>query len=340
MFWQLVLQIVLIACNAVFACAEIAVLSVGDAKLERMTAEGNKSAARLARLTSQPARFLATIQVAITLAGFLGSAFAADNFAVQITDWACSLNPALPRGTVNAVSVILVTLILSNITLIFGELVPKRLAMRNPEKVSLRLSGLLGFVAAVFRPIVWLLTVSTNAVLRLLGIDPNASDDEVGEEDIRMMVDTGAEQGAIDPGEREIIQNVFDLGDKTVSELMTHRTRAAFLYLDDPEDVWDETIESTRHSAYPVAGEQPDDVRGVLLTDDYLRLRDRSRESVLRAVRPARFVLESTRADDAFRDMQRLHNHFAVIVDEFGGVEGVLTMTDLLEAMVGDLEAK
>lgn len=340
MFWQLVLQIVLIACNAVFACAEIAVLSVGDAKLEKLSAEGNRSAARLARLTSQPARFLATIQVAITLAGFLGSAFAADNFAVHITDWVCALAPSAPRGTINAVSVVIVTLILSYVTLIFGELVPKRLAMRNPEKVSLFLSGLLSAVATAFRPIVWLLTISTNAVLRLLGIDPNANYDEVGEEDIRMMVDTGAEQGSIDPGEREIIQNVFDLGDKTVSDLMTHRTRAAFLYLDDPEETWDETIRESRHSAYPVASDQPDDVRGVLSTEDYLLLDDRSRERVLELVHPARFVLESTRADDAFRDMQRLHNHFAVIVDEFGGVEGVLTMTDLLEAMVGDLAAK
>ena len=338
MFWQIILQIALIACNAVFACAEIAVLSVGDSKLEKLSGEGDKRAARLSRLTAQPARFLATIQVAITLAGFLGSAFAADNFSEYITDWVCSWAPSAPRGTVDAAAVIVVTLILSYLTLIFGELVPKRLAMRNPEKVSLRLSALLGFVAAAFRPIVWLLTVSTNGVLRLLGVDPNASDEEVGEEDIRLMVDTGAEQGAIDPGEREIIQNVFDLGDKTVSDLMTHRTRAAFLYLDDSESVWDETIENRRHAAYPVSGSQPDDLRGVLYTDDYLRLRDRSRENVLALVRPARFVLESTRADDALRDMQRLHNHFAVIVDEFGGVEGVLTMTDLLEALVGDLK--
>ncbi|MEG1968470.1 MAG: CNNM domain-containing protein, partial [Clostridia bacterium] len=208
--WQILLQILLIALNAVFACAEIAVISMNDNKLAQMAAQGDKRAVRLARLTSQPARFLATIQVAITLSGFMGSAFAADNFSDKLVQWLLSLGVTVPVATLDTAAVIVITLILSYFTLVFGELVPKRIAMKKAEALALGMSGLITAISKLFAPLVWLLTASTNGILRLFGIDPNAEDEEVSEEEIRMMVDVGNQKGVIDPVEREMIQNVFE----------------------------------------------------------------------------------------------------------------------------------
>lgn len=238
LLWQLLLQIILIALNAVFACAEIAVISFNDNKLARLAEQGDKRAVRLARLTSQPARFLATIQVAITLAGFLGSAFAADNFSDMLTEWLVGLGVSLPASTLDTISVVLITIILSYFTLVLGELVPKRVAMRKAEALALGMSGLISFISKLFAPIVWLLTISTNALLRLIGIDPNADDEEVTEEEIRMMVDAGREKGVIDEEETEIIQNVFEFDDITAGELATHRTDIALLWTDETMEQW------------------------------------------------------------------------------------------------------
>ena len=183
-WFVLLLQVVLIALNAVFACAEIAVLSFNETKLERMAEQGNKKAKRLFKLTREPAKFLATIQVAITLSGFLGSAFAADNFSEPLVDLVLSLGVNFPRTTLDAVAVIVITLILSYFTLVLGELVPKRVAMKRSEQLALGISGLVSGISTVFKPIVWMLTISTNAVLRLMGIDPNKADEEVREEEI------------------------------------------------------------------------------------------------------------------------------------------------------------
>lgn len=336
---SLLLQLALIVCNAVFACAEIAVISMNDNRMAKMAAEGDKRAVRLARLTSQPARFLATIQVAITLSGFLGSAFAADNFSDGIVDWLIGLGVTASRSTLNTIAVILITLILSYITLVFGELVPKRIAMKKAEKLALSISGLISFISKLFAPIVWLLTVSTNGILRLFGIDPNESDEEVSEEEIRLMVDVGTEKGVIDAEEKMMIQNVFEFDDLAVEDFATHRTDVVVLWEDETVEQWHETICEHRHSLYPVCGETADDVIGVLNAKDYFRLEDRSRETILReAVRPAYFVPQSIRADVLFRQMKKTRNHFAVVLDEYGGVEGIVTMSDLLEQLVGDLD--
>lgn len=264
-----------------FACAEIAVISFNDNKLARLAEQGDKRAVRLARLTSQPARFLATIQVAITLAGFLGSAFAADNFSDMLTEWLVGLGVSLPASTLDTISVVLITIILSYFTLVLGELVPKRVAMRKAEALALGMSGLISFISKLFAPIVWLLTISTNALLRLIGIDPNADDEEVTEEEIRMMVDAGREKGVIDEEETEIIQNVFEFDDITAGELATHRTDIALLWTDETMEQWTATIHESRHSRYPVCDESVDNVVGVLNAKDYFRLDDKSRENVM-----------------------------------------------------------
>jgi len=236
--WQLVLQIFLILINAVFACAEIAVISMNDTKLSKLAATGDNRALKLTMLTSQPARFLSTIQVGITLAGFLASAFAADNFSQRLVNLLVNLGVKIPETTLATISVILITLILSYFTLILGELVPKRLAMRNAEKLALGMSGIIYFVSKVFSPIVSLLTVSTNGILRLLGIDPLAAEEAVTEEEIRMMVDEGSEKGTIDADEKEMIQNVFEFDNKTARDVMTHRTEVSLLWLDESIEQW------------------------------------------------------------------------------------------------------
>lgn len=337
-FLMLLLQIVLIALNAVFACAEIAVISMNDAKLAKMAADGDKRAVRLARLTSQPARFLATIQVAITLSGFLGSAFAADNFSGGLVDWLVSLGVKIPVATLDAVSVIIITLVLSYFTLIFGELVPKRVAMRKAEALALGMSSLITVISKLFAPIVWFLTASTNAVLRLLGIDPNAEDDEVSEEEIRMMVDVGSEKGAIDREEKQFINNVFEFDDMNAGQIATHRTELSLLWLEDDMEEWQKTIHTSRHTLYPVCDASADDIIGILNAKDYFRLTDKSRENVMQtAVKPAYFVPERVNADILFKNMKRTRNKLAVVLDEYGGMIGIVTLNDLVEQLVGEL---
>ena len=338
---QIVLQIILILLNAVFACAEIAVISMNDNKLASMAANGDKRAIRLARLTSQPARFLATIQVAITLSGFLGSAFAADNFSDALVSWLVNIGITLPAATLDTIAVILITILLSYFTLVFGELVPKRIAMKRAESLALAMSALITFISHLFAPIVWFLTLSTNSILRLFGIDPNTEENNVSEEEIRMMVDVGSEKGVIDQDEKEMIQNVFEFDDLTVDEFATHRTDISLLWLEESIEEWGKTIHDTRHSLYPICDETVDQVIGILNAKDYFRLEPKTKENILEnAVKPAYFVPETVCADVLFRQMKKSHNHFAVVLDEYGGMVGIVTMNDILEQLVGDLETE
>ena len=331
-------QIVLIALNAVFASAEIAVLSLNETKLGRMAEQGNGRAKRLVRLTKEPARFLATIQVAITLSGFLGSAFAADNFSEPLVDWMIHMGVSIPRATLDAGAVVFITLVLSYFTLIFGELVPKRIAMKKPEQIAMGISGLVSGISIVFKPIVSFLSVSTNLVLRLCGIDPKEEEEQVSEEEIRMMVDVGSEKGTIEHQEKEFIQNVFEFNDIMAESIATHRTDVVMLWTEDDMEVWAETIHNSRHTFYPVCDGSPDNVIGVLNAKDYFRIDDKSRNKVMnQAVYPAYFVLETTKADVLFRNMKANKSTIAIIIDEHGGMTGIVTMNDLVEELVGDL---
>lgn len=334
----LLFQLALIILNAIFASAEIAVLSINETKLEHMADEGNGRAKKLYKLAKEPARFLATIQVAITLSGFLGSAFAADNFSAPLVEWIISLGVTVPRRTLQNMAVVVITLMLSYFTLIFGELVPKRIAMKKSEQIALGVSGLLSFISAIFRPIVGLLSVSTNLVLRLIGIDPNEADDNVSEEEIRMMVDAGSEKGTIDHQEKEFIQNVFEFNDIMAGEIATHRTDVTALMADDTLEEWDEIIHESRHTRYPVCDGSTDNVIGILNAKDYFRITDRTKENVLEeAVHPAYFVPETIKADVLFRDMKNTRNSLAVVLDEYGGMVGIITLNDLIEELVGEL---
>lgn len=333
----LLLQLVLILLNAVFAAAEIAVLSVGEPKLDKLASGGNKKARRLLKLTQEPARFLATIQVAITLAGFLGSAFAAENFSDPLVAWLLRLGVKLPEVTLDTIAVVVITLLLSFITLVFGELVPKRIAMKKAEKVALGITGLVQCIAVVFRPLVWLLSVSTNGVLRLFGMDPNEQEDETSEEEILMMVDAGSEQGSIDEEEKQLIQNIFEFDDLTAGEIFTHRTDVVILWEEETDEDWAKTIHDFRHTLFPVCRESPDNVVGILNSKDYYRLDDKGRASVMEnAVRPAYFVPETIKADVLFRNMKKDRISLAVVLDEYGGMAGIITLNDLVEELVGE----
>ena len=340
MGWQLLLQLILIALNAVFACAEIATISMNDTKLEKMAASGNKKAVTLKKLTSQPARFLATIQVAITLSGFIGAAFASDNFADRLMLLIQKTGISVSESVLRPVCVVIITLLLSYLTLVFGELVPKRVGMKYAESLALNMAKMIRIVQTVFAPLIWLLNISTNAVLRLFGIDPNKEDDAVTEEEILMMTDAGAEKGTIDATENRIIKNVFAFDDLTAGQICTHRTDVTVLWEEDDLAVWRETLEQEPHSFYPVCGDRIDTIKGVLSARDYFRPDTGSRDAVYKnAVHSPFFVPESMKADKLFELMRkRGASHFAVILDEYGGMSGILTMTDLLEEIVGDFD--
>ncbi|MDR1390148.1 MAG: hemolysin family protein [Treponema sp.] len=338
LIWQLLLQAALIMVNAVLACAEIALISVNSTRLEKSAASGNRKARRILSLTEKPAHFLATIQVGITLAGFLGSAFAADNFSDKLS--AALINAGF-RGSIELIgtaSLILITLILSFFTLVLGELVPKRIAMRKSQQLAFALSSLVVIISWIFAPVVWLLTRSTNVILRLFGIDPEAEEQAITSEEIRLLVDAGSARGSIAASTKEIIHNVFEFSGKTADEVMTHRKDSHFLWLRESDDEWENTIIETRHNFYPVCAETVDDIRGIISSRDYLALKDRSRESVLAsALGPAWFVPNTVETNVLFRKMKAFRRHFAVVVDEYGGMDGIITINDLLEELVGDI---
>ena len=337
---QILLQVVLILLNAFFASTEIAVLSLNENLLRREAEEGDKKAARLLKIVQAPTKFLSTIQIGITLAGFLGAAFAAENFASRITAWLVDgLGfSALPREAVQSVSVSLITLVISFFTLIFGELVPKRVAMKKAEMVARFASGVVHGLSVVMSPVIALLTLCTNGVLRLMGIDPNADEEEVSEEGIRMMVDIGEEKGAIEADEKEMIENVFEFNDTVAEDVMVHRTDMVMVWVGDTDQEIVETIESTGLSRFPVYEEDADDIIGILSSRDYfLNSRKESPKPLRELLRPAYFVPESVPADVLFRDMQSRKTHMAIVVDEYGGTSGLLTMEDLLEEIVGNI---
>ena len=337
---QLLLQAALILLNAFFAATEIAVLSLNENKVRKQSEEGDKRAAKLLKIIEQPTTFLSTIQVGITLAGFLGSAFAADNFASLLTDWLVNDIglTGISASALNTISVIVITLILSYFTLVLGELVPKRIAMQKPNAIIKISLSVVRFLSIVLRPITWFLSISTNGVLRLLGIDPNKEAEEVSEEEIRMMVDIGEESGTIESGEKEMIENIFEFNNNTAEDVMIHRTDMEIIWLDDTPEQILARIQETGLSRFPVCDEDIDDVVGLLATREYLLNSQLPQPKPLKELlRAPYFVPESIHTDVLFRKMQEMKCHMAIVVDEYGGTSGLITMEDLLECIVGNI---
>ena len=341
---QLLLLLLLILISGFFSCAEISLISINKNRLEKEAASGLKNprgrqAKRILSLLGQPSRFLATLQIGSILAGFLASAFAARSITGRLSLWFITLGSGISAETLAVASMVLITFILSFFQLLLGELLPRRLAMKKAESIAYPVSGIILFFSRVFSPPVWLLTKSTNGLLRILGISPEADIYSVTEEEIRLMIDLGNAKGTIKYREKEILHNVFEFDNKNAGEVMTHRRDSVLLRLEDSCEDWEKTIVENKHSFFPVCGKNPDDIAGVLSSRDYFCLTDRSRENVMsKAVSPAQFVPNSVRTDKLFGRMKKSRNHFAVVLDEHGGMMGIVTMKDLLEELVGDLD--
>lgn len=341
MFAEIMFLIVLILLNAFFAASEIALISLNDNKIKLMAEEGNKKASIINKLLKEPSKFLATIQIGITLAGFLASAFAAESFSGRLVDVIKKTGVHIPDVWLRNTSVVIITIILSYFTLVLGELVPKRLAMKKAESISMFAAGPLNFLSVVTSPFVKFLTYSTNFFVRLFGVNPNEKDEKVTEEEIRMMVDVGEENGSIHEIEKEVINNIFDFDNKTVTDIMTHRTDIGALPVDATFEEVVSFINKEKYSRIPVYEDNIDNIVGVLhakyviqyLSDDEARKNFNIRDITRRPY----FVPDSKRTDELFKEMQKNNTHMAVIIDEFGGTAGIITLEDLIEAIVGNI---
>lgn len=337
---MLLLQVVLIAINAFFAATELAVMQLSATKLRRQVEDGERAAARILKMVEKPTGFLSTIQVGITLAGFLASAFAANHFADPLANWLYNKVgfTALSPNTLGAIMVVLITIVLSYFMLVLGELVPKQIAIHRPYRVARFTTGVIAGLALIMKPVVWLLNISTRGVLRLFGIKGERGEEAVTEDEIRMMVDVGEESGHIDPEEKEMIENVFEL-DKTIArDVMTHRVDVVAIEADSGPDEIVQIITESGHSRFPVYDDSLDDILGVLNARAYLlNLRAENPKTVRELLRPARFVPETVPAGILLRDMQQCKDHVAMVLDEYGGFSGVVALEDLIEEIVGNI---
>lgn len=340
-FLQLLVQVILIALNAFFAASELSLVSLNEVKLRRQADSGeDPKAKKLLKIVEQPTGFLSTIQIGITLAGFLGSAFAADGFSDGLVDWlmfTCKID-FISRNVLDTIAVVLITLILSFFTLVFGELIPKRIAMRDPDKFARRVCGVISALSRALKPLVWVVSASTNGLLRMFGMNPDETGEDVSEEDIMDLVDAVEEQGEIDTDTKEMIENVFEFDNTTVSEIMVRRSDMTVLRETDTyEDVMKVLVESG-FSRFPVCGEDTDDIKGIVLAREYLFATiDTPSCKVTDVMQPVKFVPDTLPANRLFRDMRESKVHMAIVVDEYGQTAGLVTMEDLLEEIVGNI---
>ncbi len=343
LIFQIVLLFILILVNAFFAMSEIAIISLNDTKIGKMAEEGNKKAKQIIKLTKDSSRFLSTIQIGVTLAGFLTSASASQTFVEMLSGAIekISFLSGIPAGLINGFSLVVVTLATSYFSLVLGELAPKRIAMQAPEKISFKVVGVLLAISKIAKPFVKVLSVSTNAVVRIFGFDPNADEESVTEEEIRMMVDVGGEKGVIEDTQKEMINNIFEFDDIDVGDIMTHRTDMIAAEADEPlSEVVNLSMENG-FSRIPVYDNDPDNIVGIAYVKDLLKYigSDLPTELTLRdIIREAFFVPETMECGDLFQKMTDNHIQMAIVVDEFGGTAGIVTLEDILESIVGNIQ--
>ena len=337
MFSQIIVLVILIALNAFFAATEIAFISLNDAKIEKQVKEGNKKAQQISKMLKNPSKFLATIQIGITLAGFLSSAFASDAFADKLAPVINNLIPAISVETWRAISIVIITIILSYFTLVFGELVPKRIAMKNHEKLANYTIGIVRFISIVTAPFVKLLTLSTNIVSKIFGVT-ETDEEVVTEEEIRIMVDVGEEKGSIEEEEKELINNVFEFNDKTAGEIMTHRKDIFGIEINEDIDKMLDKLDEYKYSRIPVYKETIDEIEGILYIKDILKyLKENKKVKIKSLMREPYFVSQSKMINELFRELQKNKKQMAIVVDEYGGTAGIVTMEDILEELVGNI---
>ncbi len=339
---KLVILLVLILVNAFFAMSELAIISLNDNKIDKMAEDGNKKAKKIVKLTESSSKFLSTIQIGVTLAGFLTSASASTTFASMITDAlrGTAVYNALGEGLINGIAVVIVTIIMSYFSLVLGELVPKKIAMQVPEKISFKIVDILLFFSKLFAPLVKILSVSTNAVVRLLGFNPHADEETVTEEEIRMMVDVGGEKGVIEDVQKEMINNIFEFDDLDAGDIMTHRTDMVAVEVgDDLSEVVDTAV-SEGYSRIPVYEDDQDNIIGIVYVKDLLAYVGKKlpAKSLRDIMRTPMYVPESKICGDLFKEMTEKRTQMAVVVDEYGGTAGIVTLEDIVEAIVGNIQ--
>lgn len=339
---KLVILLALILVNAFFAMSELAIISLNDNKIDKMAEDGNKKAKKIVKLTENSSKFLSTIQIGVTLAGFLTSASASTTFASMITDAlrGTVVYNALGEGLINGIAVVIVTIIMSYFSLVLGELVPKKIAMQVPEKISFKIVDILLFFSKLFAPLVKILSVSTNAVVRLLGFNPHADEETVTEEEIRMMVDVGGEKGVIEDVQKEMINNIFEFDDLDAGDIMTHRTDMVAVEVgDDLSEVVDTAV-SEGYSRIPVYEDDQDNIIGIVYVKDLLAYvgKKMPAKSLRDIMRTPMYVPESKICGDLFKEMTEKRTQMAVVVDEYGGTAGIVTLEDIVEAIVGNIQ--
>lgn len=334
---QIIILLILIFLNAYFAASEIAFISLNDAKIEKQAKEGNKKAKQIEKMLKNPSKFLATIQIGITLAGFLSSAFASDAFADILAPALNSIFPMISVEVFRGISIILITIILSFFTLVLGELVPKRLAMKYYEKIAFATIGIIRAISIVTAPFVKILTVVTNFISKLFGISEN-EEEIVTEEEIKMMIDEGEEKGTIEEDEKEMINNIFEFNDISVSEVMTHRTDMYAIEINSDINDIIKDLDDYKYSRIPVYEESIDDIKGILFVKDLLKyLYNKENIKIKDIMRQAYFVSENRQINELFKDLQKNKMQMAIVIDEYGGTAGLVTMEDLLEEIVGNI---
>ncbi len=340
MLTRILLLIILIFLNAFFSGAEIALISLNDKLIKKQADEGDKKARQLHNFLSEPSRFLATIQIGITFAGFLASAFAAESFVDDLVTVAVKAGLPLSEPVIRNISLILITIVLSYFTLVFGELIPKRIAMQKADLISKAAVGPLTFLSRLTNPFVRFLTFSTNFFIKILGGNPSAADDEkITEEEIRMMMEVGEERGVIQNTEREMIDNIFEFDNKHVSEIMTPRTDIVGIPSDSGIDQVIYIMDREKYTRVPVYKDNIDNIIGILHVKDLIQFMMSSGKAfeLPKIIRSPYMVPESKRTDELFRELQKNKVHLAVVIDEYGGTAGIVTIEDLLEEIVGNI---
>ena len=334
---ELIVIAILIALNAIFVAAEIALVTIRRSRVEQLIEEGSGAARRVERLLQRPGRFLAVTQLWITFIGFLSSAFAAVTLTVALED----LLSRLPEVASYAapLSLVLVTLVLSLVTIVFGELVPKALALANAERFALAVSGPFEFLERLLSPLVRLLEFVTNAVTRPLGAEQHDRS-QISMEELKILVERGGEQGVLEAEEEQMISAVIELGEGRVHEVMVPRIDVTAIPVETAFGEALDTILREGHSRIPVYEESIDNVIGILYAKDLLPyLKDNAEQPELRRLlRAPLFVPESMSVDDLLHELQRRKVHIAVVLDEYGGTAGIVTIEDLLEEIVGEIQ--
>ncbi len=335
---DIALILIFVLFNGFFAGTEMAVINCSDNRVRLEAESGNKVAKKILYFIENKSRFLATIQVGVTLAGFMSSAFAADKIGGRI---AYAIDPTGTKSYVQTLSLVLVTIVISFISLVLGELVPKQIAITHPEGFSKRVVGLVRVIDVLFRPFTMLLNFSTGAVLKVFRIDNTKTQQRVTEEEIRMMLVESRDSGGILVDESQMIENIFEFNDKEVSEIMTHRTNVTALSVEADFDAVMEVAVHERYSRIPVYEENIDDIVGVFHIKDllyFLSEGERDSFNLRNLIRPPYLTPETKHVDELFREMQNSNVSIAVVIDEYGGTSGIVTIEDLLEEIVGSIQ--